>query len=85
MSLRGWSRWLFPLVTVLGPLKQGWVCSFPACCLQLGWEVSGQRVGGAGEGDGVHLCQLKESYGVGFSVPWGDVPSCHLTELVPPG
>lgn len=51
--------------------------------------LSAARVGGewpeGGGGDGVLLCQLKESCGVGFSIPLGDAPSCPLTELVPPG
>ena len=48
VSLHGWPRWLFPLMTVLWLLKQGWACSSPACCLQLRWEVSGRRVRGMG-------------------------------------
>ena len=50
--------------------------------------LSAAQVGGEwseGEGNGVHLCQLKESYSVGFSIPLGDAPLCPLTELVPPG
>lgn len=82
--LCGWSRWLFPLVTVLGPLKQGWVCSFPACCLQhrMGWWPEG--LAGRGGGRETSL-PVKENCGVGFSLPLGDVPSCHFNRASPPG
>ena len=87
MSLRGWSRWLFLLV---GKQPKDSVGSPEARLgVFLSSLLSAARVGGEwpedGGGDGVLLCQLKESFGVGFSISLGDAPSCPITELVSPG